>query len=63
MNSEIKKGFIHKRLFILLYVAVMIINFTIPFFLPSCITGAYLFWIVLPILVIVYGFIFLNKEQ
>ncbi len=57
MDSETKKSFIGKGLFIFLYLSVMLINFSIPFLLPPHITGAYLFWVILPLSLIVLSFI------
>ncbi|NOY07593.1 MAG: hypothetical protein GXP33_01985 [Spirochaetes bacterium] len=56
MDSRIKKSFIGKRLFIFLYLSVMLVNFSIPFLLPPRITGAYLFWVILPLSVIALSF-------
>lgn len=50
-----KSSFIRSKEFLTVYTVIIVLNFTIPFLLPSKVVGPYLFWIILPISIIIYG--------
>ena len=58
-----KDNFITFKVFFPLYLAVIIIDLTIPFFLPSRVAGAYLFWVVLPLSTIIFVIVILKRRQ
>ena len=51
----IKIDFKHLKKPLLFLMILIILSLTIPYLLPAAFTGAYLFWIVLSLVVMVYG--------
>ncbi|RKX85860.1 MAG: hypothetical protein DRP57_02845 [Spirochaetes bacterium] len=58
-----KDNFITFKVFLPIYLFVLIIDFSIPFFLPSRVIGAYLFWILLPIITFILVIFFLERRK
>jgi hypothetical protein len=42
---------------LVIFIILIILSLTIPFLLPANFWGAYLFWIILSVIVIIYGII------
>ncbi len=57
-----KSSFIRSKEFLTVYTVIIILNFTIPFLLPSKVIGPYLFWIILSISTIIYGILTVGKR-
>jgi hypothetical protein len=45
---------------LIVFVVLIILSLTVPYLLPATFWGAYLFWIVLSIVVILYGVILIG---
>ncbi len=48
---------------LIIFLILIIFSLTIPFLLPSTFFGAYLFWIVLSIVAILYGLLIITGGQ
>jgi len=57
-----KSSFIRSKEFLTVYTVIIILNFTIPFLLPSKVIGSYLFWIILSISTIIYGILTVGRR-
>jgi len=40
---------------LIIFIILIILSLTVPYLLPSTFTGSYLFWIILSVMVILYG--------
>ncbi|MFW6148984.1 MAG: hypothetical protein ACOC6D_03915 [Atribacterota bacterium] len=40
---------------LIIFIILIILSLTVPYFLPATFTGSYLFWITLSVVVILYG--------
>ena len=47
---------------LVVFLIIILLSLTIPFLLPATFSGAYLFWIVLSIVVICYGIEIIGRE-
>ncbi len=42
---------------LLIFIILIFLSLTVPYLLPATFTGAYLFWIILSVVVILYGMV------
>lgn len=40
---------------LIIFITLIILSLTVPYLLPATFTGSYLFWIILSVVVILYG--------
>ena len=45
---------------LIVFLILILFSLTVPFFLPSTFLGAYLFWIILSLVVILYGLLIIG---
>lgn len=48
---------------LVIFLILILLSLTVPFLLPAAFLGAYLFWIILSIVVIFYGLQMIGKEK
>lgn len=57
-----KNAYAKEKKFLAVYFIIVALDFTVPFLLPPKMTGAYLFWIILTILTILYGIFQIERQ-
>jgi len=57
-----KNAYAKEKKFLAVYLIIVALDFTVPFLLPPKMTGAYLFWIILTILTILYGIFQIERQ-
>ncbi|MCD6107560.1 MAG: hypothetical protein J7J57_05100 [Caldisericaceae bacterium] len=57
-----KNAYAKEKKFLAVYFIIVALDFTAPFLLPPKMTGAYLFWIILTILTILYGIFQIERQ-
>ncbi len=57
-----KNAYAKEKKFLAVYLVIVALDFTVPFLLPHKITGAYLFWIILTIITILYGIFSIGRQ-
>jgi len=48
---------------LIVFVIFIILSMTVPFILPAKFFGAYLFWLILSVIVIIYGIIIIGGSK
>ena len=61
-GNKMKNAYAKGKEFWIVYLIIVALDFTVPFLLPSKMTGAYLFWIILTILTILYGIFSIDRQ-
>lgn len=56
----IKINFKNIRKPLIIFIILIVLSLTVPYLLPAAFTGAYLFWIILSVVVIVYGMVLIG---
>jgi len=59
----IKIDFNKIKLPLIIFIFFLILSITVPFLLPPKIFGAYLFWLILSLVVITYGIIIIGGSK
>ena len=47
---------------LIIFLILILLSLTVPYILPATFLGAYLFWIILTMVVIYYGILIIGKE-
>lgn len=46
---------------LIIFIILIILSLTIPYYLPNTLFGSYLFWIILSVVFIIYGIIVMRR--